>query len=411
VKPSPDDPIRHYLEECEQERRGLEIKYGLKYADFQQKLKAGELGDEFRYDLETDALKWNDLIAEKEYWLQQLNLLVEEYAMNSDAYKAEDVMISIIPDAEIRKRCLQVFLESLIEANKYGSNKWGAYYTNDRVRLLVGNLIVLTIHTQGVWVTLDQQRLEESQEQRHLLELSQDWRWDKGKYSEYVLVPSKNGYYVPSKNLQLWLMLKELHFAFIGRVAQKFKQLRKTSQSVHMSGLLAYLRHELKQYVPEPVYEYSADLISPSNPIQEVKEYQPTYQDLPETEREAIVQSRIGQGRFRTELIKHWRGCAVTDCQARKVLRASHIKPWRNSSNEERLDVYNGLLLIPNLDAAFDNGMISFADDGKIIISDLLTEYDKLKLGIHPDMRIAKLDERHLKYLKYHRRNIFKRAR
>ena len=313
------------------------------------------------------------------------------------------------------KCCLQIFLASLVEANKYGSNKWGVYYQIDNrarvVRLVVGNLIVLTIHKQGIWVTLDQQRLEESQDQRDLLDRSQDWRWDEGKYSEYVLVPSKNGYYVPSKNLQLWPTLKELHFTFIGRVAQKFKQLRTTSQSIHMPGLLAYLRYELKQYVPEPIYESSAESKSPPNPIQEIKECQHTYQDLPDTERETIVQSRIGQGRFRTELLKYWQGCAVTDCQARKVLRASHIKPWRESSNEERLDAYNGLLLIPNLDAAFDNGMISFANDGKIIISDSLTEDDELKLGIHPDMRIAGLDERHLKYLKYHRMNIFKSAR
>jgi len=69
------DKIRHYLEECEQERLGLEIKYGLEHTDFQQQLEAGELGDEFGYDLEMDALKWGDLIAEKKHWLQQLNLL------------------------------------------------------------------------------------------------------------------------------------------------------------------------------------------------------------------------------------------------------------------------------------------------------------------------------------------------
>ena len=327
-----------------------------------------------------------------------------------NAYKAESIVTSLIPDAAIRKRCLSVFLESLIEANTYGPNKWGAYYTNDRVRLLVGNLIVLTIHKQGVWMTLDQQLLEKSQEPRHLLELSQDWHWDTGEYFEYVIASSKNGYYVPSKDLQLWLMLKEMHFAFIGRVAQKYKQLKKTSQLKHMPDLLAYLRHGLKQYVPEPIYEYSADLIFPSNPIREIEEYQFTYQDLPETERESIVQSRIGQGRFRTELIEYWHGCAVTGCQAREVLRASHVKPWRNSSNEERLDVYNGLLLIPNLDVAFDNGMISFADDGKIIISGFLTEDYRLKLGIHPDLRIAGIGERHLKYLKYHRENVLNKS-
>jgi len=178
---------------------------------------------------------------------------VEECALTYN--RAESIVTSLIPDAEVRKRCLSVFLESMIEANKYGANKWGAYYTNNRVRLLVGSLIVLTIHKQGVWVTLDQQHLEESQEQRHLLELSSDWHWDTGEYSEYSAVPSKNGYYTPSKDLQLWSVLKGLHFSFIGRVANKYKQLKVSSQVKHMPDLLVYLRYKLKKYVPAPVYE------------------------------------------------------------------------------------------------------------------------------------------------------------
>ncbi len=75
MKSSLDDPIRRHLEECTQERRGLEFKYSLQYADFQRKLEAGELGDEFGYELEMDALRWGDLIAEKEHWLQRLSLL------------------------------------------------------------------------------------------------------------------------------------------------------------------------------------------------------------------------------------------------------------------------------------------------------------------------------------------------
>jgi 5-methylcytosine-specific restriction protein A len=56
------------------------------------------------------------------------------------------------------------------------------------------------------------------------------------------------------------------------------------------------------------------------------------------------------------------------------LLKASHIKPWRDSDNAERLDIYNGLLLIPNLDSAFDKGYISFDDGGKIIISDMIKD-------------------------------------
>ena len=67
--------IRHNLEGCEQERLALEIKYGLEYDEFKRRLEAGDLGDEFEYPVELDALKWGDLIAEKKHWLQQLSLL------------------------------------------------------------------------------------------------------------------------------------------------------------------------------------------------------------------------------------------------------------------------------------------------------------------------------------------------
>lgn len=332
--------------------------------------------------------------------------------MDSDIHEIESTIASLLPDAQVRQLCLSVFMESLIEANTYGANKWGVYYSadGDRLRLLVGSLIVLTIHKQGVWLALDEQLLQKSREELELLNLSEDWHWDTGRWTKYTRVPSRNGYYIPSDNhLQIWPVIRQMHFAYINKVATKFSQLREDSQHRHMPQVLAYLRQALNQYVPEPIYEDS--MLSQSNPIREIEEYHSTYQDLPETERETIVQSRIGQGKFRAEVINYWNGCAVTNCRRIELLRASHIKPWRNSSNEERLDVYNGLLLIPNLDVAFDNGMVSFAANGKIIISDLLTKDDRLKLGIHPDMRISRIDERHRKYLEYHRKNVFNKAR
>jgi len=69
--------VRHHLEVCEKELLELEIKYGLEYTDFQRRLEAGILGDEFGYALEMDAMRWGDLIAEKKHWLQQLGSLRE----------------------------------------------------------------------------------------------------------------------------------------------------------------------------------------------------------------------------------------------------------------------------------------------------------------------------------------------
>lgn len=131
---------------------------------------------------------------------------------------------------------------------------------------------------------------------------------------------------------------------------------------------------------------------------------------LSETERRSIIQSRLGQGIFRKSLIDYWHGCAVSDCEFSPLLRASHIKPWREASNAERLDHFNGLLLAPNLDAAFDAGYISFDCKGMIIISDTLRPADGYKLRITPKLKIRQvlLSDKHKSYLKYPRDNVLR---
>jgi len=148
--------------------------------------------------------------------------------------------------------------------------------------------------------------------------------------------------------------------------------------------------------------------LAAESPLVEIEKYRSSYESLQETERQAVIQSRIGQGKFRSDLVQYWGKCAVTGCQKVELLRASHIKPWREASNQERLDMYNGLLLVPSLDAAFDAGYISFANDGSILISRSLSDDDQNKLGIHSDLRISKLTEEHIKYLQYHRKHIFR---
>jgi predicted restriction endonuclease len=136
----------------------------------------------------------------------------------------------------------------------------------------------------------------------------------------------------------------------------------------------------------------------------ELKSEEPKLKCLPKTEAESNRLSRIGQGRFRDLLLGLWEGkCAVTGCKETRVLRASHIKPWADSTNKERLDRYNGLLLNPNLDAAFDCGLITFDDDGRIRLSSKLCAEDAVFLGIDPSMRISNISKQHLKYLRYHR--------
>jgi hypothetical protein len=128
--------------------------------------------------------------------------------------------------------------------------------------------------------------------------------------------------------------------------------------------------------------------------------------DLSPTQRESFIQARLGQGGFRRDLLKYWSGCAVVGCTAEAVLRASHIKPWKKSSDRERLDPANGLLLIANLDALFNDGLITFDDHGRMLISDQVASKDRslLRLG----GRLKKPPSpRQRKYLRFHREKEF----
>ena len=154
----------------------------------------------------------------------------------------------------------------------------------------------------------------------------------------------------------------------------------------------------------------SINAIQPKSSFEEIEEESSELQALPETERKSIIQSRLGQGIFRKSLIEYWQGCAVTECEFHPLLKASHIKPWSKSSNQERLDVFNGFLLAPNIDAAFDAGYISFDEKGKIIISPFLANTDAYSLRITAKLKIKakKLTDRHQGYLKYHREYVLK---
>jgi len=130
------------------------------------------------------------------------------------------------------------------------------------------------------------------------------------------------------------------------------------------------------------------------------------------TEVERLVVQRVGQDLFRAGLLEYWEGrCAVTGLAIPDLLRASHIKPWAICATDaERLDIYNGLLLAPHLDAAFDRGFITFGDDGQIAISAGLSTPDRLALALAPVTCIRTLAEGHRAYLTWHRTHHFRDA-
>lgn len=130
--------------------------------------------------------------------------------------------------------------------------------------------------------------------------------------------------------------------------------------------------------------------------------------ELTVTTKQSLIKSRIGQGLFRKNLIEYWHNrCAISGCAITQILTASHIKPWRASDNNERLDTFNGLLLLPNYDKLFDNGLMTFDIHGNARYSRLIAKEEKLRLGLSQDLRLAKIDSRHIPYLQYHNDECF----
>jgi putative restriction endonuclease len=123
------------------------------------------------------------------------------------------------------------------------------------------------------------------------------------------------------------------------------------------------------------------------------------------TEAERLVVQRVGQGLFRGALLDYWQGkCCVTGLDVPELLRASHIRPWAQcETDEQRLDVFNGLLLAPHLDALFDAGWMTVEDDGVVRLCAQLTPERQRQLRLPSEMRAQGIRDEHRTFLGYHR--------
>lgn len=129
--------------------------------------------------------------------------------------------------------------------------------------------------------------------------------------------------------------------------------------------------------------------------------------ELTGAEKEALVKIRINQGIFRDKLLKRYKRCCLCGVRNPALAIASHIKPWAACKVEEKIDIENGFLMCPNHDKLFDEGWISFDDNGRIMISDRLQENDKVYMNIRGDMKID-ITDKNREYLEFHRRYVYK---
>lgn len=134
---------------------------------------------------------------------------------------------------------------------------------------------------------------------------------------------------------------------------------------------------------------------------------------IPETTREAIVQARRGQGIFRERVAKIELRCRITGVDKPEHLRASHCKPWRDSSNDERLDGENGLLLTPTIDHLFDRGFISFEGSGQLLVSPVAHRPSLERMGVRTDaaVDVGPFTDGQRRFLEWHQENVFLESR
>jgi len=131
-----------------------------------------------------------------------------------------------------------------------------------------------------------------------------------------------------------------------------------------------------------------------------------------ETEKEALILARRGQGLFRKRVAVVEARCRVTSVDRPEHLRASHCKPWRDCSNDERLDGDNGLMLTPSIDHLFDRGFISFADSGRLLVSPVAHRPSLCRMGVdvEKELNVGPFTSRQAGFLEFHRDAVFLRS-
>lgn len=172
-------------------------------------------------------------------------------------------------------------------------------------------------------------------------------------------------------------------------------------------GKISLTDYELRQDAPSEFVFRIEGLSSEIDAFKEVREHAAEYKTLAITQQEQIVISRLGQGDFRRNVIRLWGSCSVTGLQNVSLLRASHIKPWKDSDNNERLTPYNGLLLIPDYDFLFDRGYISFKNNGNVVVSQRLSPFARKVFDVRDDLRLRKVFPESNEYFEFHRSEVF----
>jgi hypothetical protein len=187
---------------------------------------------------------------------------------------------------------------------------------------------------------------------------------------------------------------------------QRYSPLNNSGENSKIKANQGYL-YESNQKIAAELFKLADIKFDDHYFNDEVREDETPYGIPRETSKINLTTSRVGQGEFRQRLLRRWQfKCAINGTTIKEILIASHIVPWREANNKERLDVDNGILLSPTYDALFDKYLISFNNEGNILLSKSMAINEFHKLGITGTEKINNLSPGNKKYLQRHREKL-----
>jgi putative restriction endonuclease len=182
-------------------------------------------------------------------------------------------------------------------------------------------------------------------------------------------------------------------------------------QLLSLSGFSTEMLSALQEMVKPAVANSCVRINLETEAIRNLEEDAVRTRPIPETEKQALIAARVGQGAFRSAVLQIEPQCRITGVADTRFLRASHIKPWRDSADHERLDGHNGLMLTPTIDALFDGGYMTFTNSGYPRLTSIVPNAIWMSLGLSNAEKLSTgpFHAPQKEYLQYHRDVIYRR--
>lgn len=316
-----------------------------------------------------------------------------------DRYSAEDaaaVLNRLIPRQPLQELVLQEFATSIrhLPADKERV-QWAVTMQPTLARLNIGRIEAFTIFKDRVRVLISESKMDQALRD--------------GVYTfeqfPYKAIPGALSIDVPHEPFpNLAGNLRGPHMTFI---EEALAENRNTSYAKsHSPGLIQHIKERFpvtSLKVEEPIHPSEQE--GEDNEIRTIRERT----DIGPTEKQQLIQSRRGQGVFKSNVQCYEKACRVTGISELSHLRASHMKPWRQCTDPERICGHNGLLLAPHIDHLFDGGWISFSNDGALLISCSLSPDILVAWRISEQLNVGNaFSPEQSKFLAYHRSHVFK---